>query len=266
MASLLTIVFTDVVDSSATKRGLTLGRDSQERDHAYLEKIQKRHFTLVRECASDHGGHELNTMGDAFYLAFENPIEAVRFAGDVQTRLEIEPIETPLGHLSLRIGIHSGFPELFEGTYHGTDVDMAARVEALATSQQVLLSSATYELVRHMTDVSFQRKGEFALKGVGSTTVWEMKWDGKASRPTAIPPLSIQKHRKRRRVAIGVSAGALVLTMPIFLWQHGMIPAGPTSVASVAVMPFRVVSGDPALDFLTQGLSEGLSFRLSQLK
>jgi hypothetical protein len=40
MPSLLTIVFTDVVESSSTKRDTSLGRDSRERDHAYLEKVQ----------------------------------------------------------------------------------------------------------------------------------------------------------------------------------------------------------------------------------
>ena len=100
-------------------------------------------------------------MGDGFYLTFETPVEAIRFASEVQTRLSSEPIETPRGPLRLRIGIHSGFPQFFDSSYHGTDVDMAARVEAIATAQQVLLSSTTYELVKHMTDVTFERKGEF---------------------------------------------------------------------------------------------------------
>jgi tetratricopeptide (TPR) repeat protein/class 3 adenylate cyclase len=269
MASLLTIVFTDVVESSATKRELTLGRDSQERDHAYLEKIQTRYFNLVRECAAGHAGREVNTMGDAFYLAFENPIGAIRFARDIQMRLVTAPIETPLGPLCLRIGIHSGFPELFEDTYHGTDVDTAARIEGVATAQQVLLSSTTYELVRHMTDVSFERKGEFALKGLGRMALWEVKWDGKGPRPTAVPPLNIQERGKPTKLALVVLAAALVLivsTLSFLLnWRHGRLPAF-RAVTRVAVMPFRVSVSDPTLDFVTEGLSEGLSFRLSQLE
>jgi adenylate cyclase len=112
---LLTIVFTDVVGSSPSKRA-SAGRDNRERDRAYLEKVQTRHFELVRACCQAHGGKEVSTMGDAFYLTFEDPVEAVRCAVDIQQRLTAGPIETPLGPLRLRIGIHSGFPEFFEGS------------------------------------------------------------------------------------------------------------------------------------------------------
>ena len=108
MPSLLTIVFTDVVDSSATKRDASLGRDSRERDHSYLEQVQSPHFSLIRECSKAHQGREVNTMGDAFYLTFEDPVDAVRCAVDIQRRLSSHPIETPRGPLRLRIGIHSG--------------------------------------------------------------------------------------------------------------------------------------------------------------
>ena len=138
-------------------------------------------------------------MGDAFYLTFEDPVEAVRCAASIQKRLVEDPIETPRGPLRLRVGIHSGFPESFEGSLHGTDVDAAARVEATATAEQILLSARTYELVRHMTDVKFHPRGEFALKGVDRMLLWEADWDGRGPRPTAVRPLSQQRHRKRYR-------------------------------------------------------------------
>src|SRR5580704_7292760 len=115
---LLTIVFTDVVASSATKRDVSLGRDNRERDRAYLEKIQKRHFSLIRDSCRAHEGREVSNMGDAFYLTFDEPVEAVRCAIDIQKRLAADPIETPMGPLRLRIGVHSGFPEAFEGGWH----------------------------------------------------------------------------------------------------------------------------------------------------
>ena len=68
--SILTIVFTDVVRSSEIKRDLRLGRDNTERDSAYLAGVQVPHYNLVRECYKEHGGQEVNTMGDAFYLIF----------------------------------------------------------------------------------------------------------------------------------------------------------------------------------------------------
>jgi adenylate cyclase len=99
---LLTIVFTDVVGSSATKRDVSLGRDDRERDHAYLEQVQTRHFSLIRACCHAHSGREVSNMGDAFYLAFDDPVEAVRCAASIQKQLAAEPIATPRGPLRLR--------------------------------------------------------------------------------------------------------------------------------------------------------------------
>jgi class 3 adenylate cyclase/tetratricopeptide (TPR) repeat protein len=186
----LTIAFTDVVGSSALKRDPSLGRDSEERDRAYLEQIQRPHFSLVRDAYRLYGGQEVNTMGDAFYLVFAEPLKAVRCAVEIQERLTRSPISTPHGVLQLRIGLHTGSPQLFEDGWHGTDVDIAARVEAMASARQILLSSATYELITHISDLTFHRMGEFMLKGVARLVLWEVDWDGMGPRPTTRPPVS----------------------------------------------------------------------------
>jgi eukaryotic-like serine/threonine-protein kinase len=271
MPALLTIVFTDVVDSSATKRDTSLGRDARERDHTYLEKVQSPHFSLIRECSKAHQGREVSTMGDAFYLTFDDPVEAVRCAVDIQRRLTSHPIETPRGPLRLRIGIHSGYPELFETTYHGTDVDKAARVEAMATAQQILLSSTTHELVAQMTDVKFIRKGEFVLKGVDRVVLWEAAWDGARPRPTAVPPLDIQRRSKRRRIMSAALALILVLggaagyRYYVTRQAEQMARALHGSVKgrrSVAVLGFKNL-GHPEAAWLSTALAEELTTELA---
>lgn len=179
--SVITIVFTDVVGSSTIKRSPSLGRDNIERDKRYIEAVQIRYFELIRRCNKKRGGQEVSTIGDAFYLVFSNPIEAVRCTIDIQKHLANEPIQTPLGPLSLRIGIHTGSPQQFENGWHGTDVDTAARIEALAEGGQILLSAATHELVRHTSDINFYRVGQCILRGIGSIIIWEVDWEGKGS-------------------------------------------------------------------------------------
>lgn len=259
------MVFTDVVESSATKRDTSLGRDNRERDRAYLEKVQTPHFELVRECCRAHGGREVITMGDAFFLAFDDPTEAVRCAVSIQQRLAEKTIDTPRGALRLRIGIHSGFPEYFEESWHGTDVDTAARVEAAATANQILKSSRTYELVRQMTDVKFYAQGEFALKGVDRMALWEVAWDAKGPRRTVIPPLEVSRRRKRNvRVAGAVVATLLVLTSGVYLYRsyksgHLIMPTKPRP--AVAVMDFNNL-GKPDVEWLSSALSEMLNTEL----
>ena len=261
MASLLTIVFIDVVESSATKRDVSLGRDSRERDHAYLEKVQSPYFNLIRDCYRAHGGREVNTMGDAFYLVFEDPLQATRCAMEIQRKLVAEPIETPLGPLQLRIGIHSGYPEMFEGTYHGTDVDTAARVEALGTAQQILLSSATYELVRNMTDVTFHRMGEFTLKGIGREVLWEADWNGRGPRPTAVPPLTVQRRKKRAWLGGGAVAVLTVASTVAYFYVHQRHSRELTDKDTVVLADFANNTGDRVFD---DTLKTALSVALNQ--
>jgi tetratricopeptide (TPR) repeat protein len=168
---------------------------------------------------------------------------------EIQRKLVAAPIETPRGPLQLRIGIHSGYPELFEGTYHGTDVDTAARVEALGTAQQVLLSSATYELVRNMTDVRFHRLGEFTLKGIGGEVLWEADWDGRGPRPTAVPRLTAQP-RKKRRGQFGVGAAALLALMCgiAYFFAHQRRLRGLTEKDTVVLADFANSTGDAVFD------------------
>jgi class 3 adenylate cyclase/tetratricopeptide (TPR) repeat protein len=261
LASLLTIVFIDVVESSATKRDVSLGRDSRERDHAYLEKVQSPYFNLIRDCYRAHGGREVNTMGDAFYLVFEDPLQATRCAMEIQRKLVAEPIETPRGPLQLRIGIHSGYPEMFEGTYHGTDVDTAARVEALGTAQQILLSSATYELVRNMTDVTFHRMGEFTLKGIGREVLWEADWNGRGPRPTAVPPLTVERRKKRARLGGGVVALLAVASTTAYFYVHQRHLSALTEKDTVVLADFANSTGDAVFD---DTLKTALSVALNQ--
>jgi class 3 adenylate cyclase/tetratricopeptide (TPR) repeat protein len=266
------MIFTDVVASSATKRDVSLGRDDHERDHAYLERVQTRHFELVRRCCNLHGGQEVSTMGDAFFLAFDDPVQAVRCAFSIQQKLAAEPIDTPKGPLRLRIGIHSGFPEFFEGSWHGTDVDTTARVEAAASEKQILISSRTYELVRHMTDVKFHPCGDFALKGVDRMALWEVDWDGNGPRRTSVPPLSVG--RRNRRLQLGVAA--LVATLALvgaagywYRWRYlgsersgeqgGLIHAR----RSVAVFGFKNLAVKAEAAWLSRAISEMLSTEMS---
>jgi len=254
-------VFIDVVESSATKRDVSLGRDSRERDHAYLEKVQSPYFNLIRDCYRAHGGREVNTMGDAFYLVFEDPLQATRCAMEIQRKLVAGPIETPRGPLQLRIGIHSGYPEMFEGTYHGTDVDTAARVEAMGTAQQILLSSATYELVRNMTDVTFHRMGEFTLKGIGREVLWEADWNGRGPRPTAVPPLTVQRRKKRAWLGGGAVAVLTVASTVAYFYVHQRHSRELTDKDTVVLADFANNTGDRVFD---DTLKTALSVALNQ--
>jgi class 3 adenylate cyclase len=171
---LVTILFTDVVESSTIRRDVSFGRDAKERDSTYHEKVQIPQGKLIRECCSKYDGRIVNTMGDSFFLVFEDPFQAVRCAVSIQQNLTTTPIETPRGDLRLRIGLHSGYPISVDNDLQGTDVDTASRVQGAATPGQILLSDRTHALVSGMSDVKFHQCGEVELKGVGPIALWKV--------------------------------------------------------------------------------------------
>src|SRR6266540_307419 len=98
------------------------------------------HQRLMREAFAAHGGVEVDTQGDAFFVAFPEADGALAAAAQAQTALGGGPIR-------VRMGIHSGEPLLTEEGYVGIDVHRGARVMSAGHGWQVLVSEATYLLL-----------------------------------------------------------------------------------------------------------------------
>lgn len=259
----LALVFTDMVGSSAAKRADSLGQDATARDRAFLESIQSKHLKLIRDAIAEHHGTEIMTIGDSFFLTFEDVVNAVRCSAAIQQRLRAFPIDTPSGPLQLRIGIHIGRPEYFENSWHGTDVDTAARAESAGTPQQIVLTDATRAAAGQMTGIEFRPLGTFTLKGVGNVKLWDADYDQHGIRPAFLT--SIEAGRKRKllaRCAAGVVLLAALGFAGRYLWeQHKLrqeIAFNASSAAkdSIILADFENKTGEPVFDTtLTQAFA-----------
>src|SRR6202158_5664241 len=127
----ITFLFTDIEGSTTLLR--QLGAE------AYAQAL-RGHRRILREAFTAHGGIEVDTQGDAFFVAFPTAQGAVRAAAEA-----LEGLAT--GPLRARMGIHTGTPHLSEEGYVGTDVHRAARIAASGHGSQVLVSSSTAALV-----------------------------------------------------------------------------------------------------------------------
>jgi predicted ATPase len=126
----VTFLFTDVEGST---------RLLQELGDAYAAVVRE-HRKALRECFDRHGGVEVDTQGDAFFVAFERASDALAAAADGQAALEPGPIR-------VRMGLHTGEPLLTEEGYVGLDVHRAARIAAVGYGGQILISQSTRDLV-----------------------------------------------------------------------------------------------------------------------
>jgi predicted ATPase/class 3 adenylate cyclase len=143
----VTFLFTDIEGS--TRLLHALGPD------AYGEALAQ-HRRVLRAAFAAHDGVEVDTQGDAFFVAFPTVPGAVAAAAAGQQALEP-------GRIRVRMGLHTGTPTLTSEGYVGVDVHRGARVAALAHGGQVLVTEATATLVDGvaLTDLGRHRLKDF---------------------------------------------------------------------------------------------------------
>lgn len=208
----LALMFTDMVGSSAAKRAAELSPDASTRDRAYLASIQAKHLRLVRGAVAEFNGAEIMTLGDSFFLTFANPVNAILCAVAIQNRLQANPIDTAIGPVQLRIGVHIGTPEYFENSWHGTDVDIAARTEAAGSPGQIIVTDSIRKATGDLPNIIFRPLGNFALRGVGDVKLWDADYDEHGIRR----PL-LRSNEQKRRNRITVTAAALIASLTFLI-------------------------------------------------
>jgi predicted ATPase len=142
----VTFLFTDIEGST---------RLLHELGDAYAEALGE-HRRLLREAFASHGGVEVDTQGDAFFVAFARASDALAAAAQAQQALD--------GPVKVRMGLHTGEPLVTEEGYVGIDVHRAARIAAAGHGGQVLVSQTTHDLVGD----SLRDLGEHRLKDLSA--------------------------------------------------------------------------------------------------
>ncbi len=133
----VTFLFTDIEESTQLLKAL-----GADRHRDALES----HRRLLREGFHRHSGHEVDTQGDSFFVAFGRAQDAVRAAGEAQRTLAAHA--WPEGReLRVRMGIHSCEATTTGEGYVGVGVHRGARICAAGHGGQVLLSHTTYGLI-----------------------------------------------------------------------------------------------------------------------
>ena len=140
----VTFLFTDVEGST---------RLLQEHGDGYADLLAE-HRRVLRKAFAARSGVEVDTQGDAFFVAFSRAADAVAAADEARRGLED-------GAIRVRMGIHTGEPVVTDEGYVGMDVHRAARIAAAAHGGQIVLSETTRRL---LDDAAVHDLGEHRLK------------------------------------------------------------------------------------------------------
>ncbi|MGQ0551200.1 MAG: tetratricopeptide repeat protein [Armatimonadota bacterium] len=174
----VTFLFTDIEGSTALLQRL---------GDAY-QRVLEDHRRMLRAAFQASGGREVDTQGDAFFVAFLRAADAV--AASVSMQKTVLEHEWPGSEqVRVRMGLHTGEPALSDGGYVGLDVHRAARICSAGHGGQILLSRTTRDLVEHdlPDDAALRDLGRHRLKDLAhSEHLYQVVHPGL---PSDFPPL-----------------------------------------------------------------------------
>ncbi|MHA1553489.1 MAG: adenylate/guanylate cyclase domain-containing protein [Alphaproteobacteria bacterium] len=204
---------------------------------ATLDALKQHRGDIFEPAVRRHNGRTFKLMGDGTLVEFASVVEAVKCAIDIQLAIAGRAPEDDMPQIRLRIGVNLGDVIIDGDDVFGDGVNIAARLEPLAGHGGICVSSIVKESVGERVDAIFSDGGEVTLKNIARPLrVW--KWQPDTRMPAArIPDQS-------------AASGA---------------GAKKTPAASIAVLPFDNMSGDPEQEYFSDGISEDIITDLSKV-
>ena len=240
----ITFLFTDIEGSTRLLKQLGERYATARADH----------HRILRAAFAEHDGQEIDTQGDAFFVAFRRAKDAVAAAAAAQQGLAAN--EWPDGtDLRVRMGIHTGEPSVSEEGYLGLGVHRAARICSAGHGGQVLLSQATVALLEdeELPGIELRDLGLHQLKDIDRPErVHQLVLPGL---PDSFPPLKAPQSQpdaatpfEGREGELAEAAQAAVAAPPWYRRRVGMAAiAGVVLAALLAGGALLFAGGSSAL-------------------
>jgi class 3 adenylate cyclase len=206
---LAAIMFTDMVGFSALA----------QKNEALALKLLDEHQQLLRPLFRQHNGIEIKTIGDAFLIEFTSALDAVRCAAAIQRILrEHVASSDETSKIQIRIGIHLGDVVYRENDVLGDGVNIAARIEPLATPGGICLSQQVYDQVHNKIAASFIKLGAVDLKNIQAPlNVYRLVLPWEQGFRPVLNQLAFRLRQKKTRLA--VAALVVLLSLGAAVWQ-----------------------------------------------
>ena len=250
-----------------------MGVDEEET----LDRLKAHRREVVDPRIGEHRGRIVKTTGDGLLAEFASVVDAVRCAVEIQDGMAKRNADVPPDRrIEFRVGINVGDIIIDESDIFGDGVNVAARLEALAQPGGICVSRMARDQVRDKLALTFEDLGEQQVKNIARPVrAYRIVTDA-AVRQAATPALGGRRRVLRRVIAAGTAALILLAIGAAasrrFYPPHPAPtaagpPAAPSSLPdkpSIAVLPFANLSGDPAQDYLADGLTDNLVDALAQ--
>jgi class 3 adenylate cyclase len=204
-----------------------------------LTQLKACRRDLIDPSIARHRGRKVKTTGDGILIEFSSPVEAVRWAIEMQHGMIERNADIPDDkRIRFRIGINLGDVIIDDEDLYGDAVNIAARLENLAEPGGICISRAVREQIRDRLALPFADGGEQSFKNI--------------ARPVRVYVL-------RSEVVAELPASSAPPTTLI------VQPAGAPRL-SIIVLPFANLSNDPEQQYFADGITEDLITDLSRIE
>lgn len=257
---LAAIMFTDMVGYSA----LT------QRNEVLALELLEEHRQILRPFIAKHDGHEIETIGDAFFIEFPSALEAVTCAIKIQKAFWKRNISVSESkHIKIRIGIHLGDVVYRGDNVLGDGVNIAARIEPLALSGGICISEDVARQVKN--------KIEFSLKGLKTKHLKNIVLPVRVY-AIMLPWLDELQYllfrKKRKKIVLYlitifsiILLTLIVIKMPdLELFNKSNILENSEWQNSIAVLPFLSLDRTEESEIFSEGIHEDILSHIAKIK
>jgi TolB-like protein/class 3 adenylate cyclase len=233
---------------------------------------------VMSELIKQHRGRVIDSPGDNLLAEFSSVVDAMQCALAVQKELQARNAGLPEDRrMQFRLGINLGDVIEEEGRIYGDGVNIAARLEALASPGGICISKTAFEHIESKLPLGYEYLGEQTVKNIPKPVgAYRVLMDPRVT--VAEKPETKSVPVRRMPVFIGAAA-VLALALATGVWYFYLRPAQPpietASVEemafplpdkpSIAVLPFANLSHDPEQEYFADGMTDDLITDLSKI-
>jgi adenylate cyclase len=243
-------------------------------DEAATVRTLTSYRTAISNLVQQYGGRVVDSPGDNILAEFKSVVDAVNCAVEIQC--DLAGLNAELSDerkMKFRIGVNLGDVIEEEERIYGAGVNIAARLEGLADAAGICISGTAFDQVKGKLSLGYQFVGEQTVKNIPDPVraykvLMEEKDAGKL--------IGVEKKASKKGWIWVAAAAVVVAVFGLVIWQFYLRPPAiePASVEkmayplpekpSIAVLPFDNMSGDPAQEFFSDGITEDIITVLSK--
>ncbi|MBW2428234.1 MAG: tetratricopeptide repeat protein [Deltaproteobacteria bacterium] len=238
------------------------------------------HQRVMNDLVNRHRGRVVDSPGDNLLAEFGSVVDALRCAWDIQREIKTKNDRLPEDRrMKLRIGVNLGDVIAEQDRLYGDGVNIAARLEGLAEAGGICISGTAYDQVKNKLPYRFKYLGDHDVKNIKDPVrvyqaIISFEDAGNLTKPHTI------ESKRMTRLALSIGLFGVIGVFLITGWYYFLNPTrqqAPTKAAektldqgpdipSIAVLPFKNLSGDSEQEYFSDGISNDIITDLAKFR